>query len=252
MSPIRHKLSMLLFLLLTACSTVPEQPVEQGMAVERFMAYQRSWYQTPRHWLVNGIMEVESPETGGRRHRVTLVGEGTRRVRMTIWGPFQQQVGELWLDESQISLIHKQQHEVWQTAATAAGLFRLAQLRVAPQQLVQAVLALSSLSELVPGEGGWFSLGEEKIRLDQQGRLLVREGQQSDYPYTIIYQWPALEAIMPGKVGLTLGDAHKLEFTWQDWRFPDRKSGEEMLVFQPPETFRRIILPEYGEAYALP
>lgn len=245
MNPVPGILLLGVLLWSAGCAVAPRVVVDGPLAWSRYGESYRLWSRAPRYWQVSGLMDLDSPETGGRRHRVTLAGRGWGRGKMAIQGPFQQVVAELWMDDDHIRLVDVANRQVLQAPADEEGLQRLAHWRLPPERMLQVVLGLA-VPPGAMGEGHrWRSPQGETVQLDEQGRMVARSGETgSGVVYQAVYEWGSDREGMPLRVQLAMGEGHRLEFQWKEWRFPSDRAGEALLRFTAPEGFQWLALPE--------
>ncbi|MBF0284005.1 MAG: hypothetical protein HQL51_06055 [Magnetococcales bacterium] len=243
-----------LALALTGCATSPlpvESPQQIQHVRERLLADQSARLQGLARWRAEGVIEVRTPRWSGRS-RFAMLGEETRRARLSVYGPFQTVARELVLTPGGMHWADATRGEVLNAPANAEGMAWLTGLPIAPEVLLGAALGMTS-----PGAGGGAPLTlqdaegmragsplEESWRVEPEaGRLLRRVGATPDGGrFEALYAWPegasagAGALTMPQRLRVTLHEPvdssravaeggegpqpSRWEMTFSRWEFP--------------------------------
>lgn len=240
----------LLLLLLAGCAGMPGPDqavaVDYGVLAKRYRLDQAARRDAPRHWGVEGILDLESPEQG-RRNRVDLLGDSDARILLRAYGPFRQVARELLIAQNWMRLIDPEKRSVVQTPATPEGMAHLIGVPLAPERFHQLLTARAGPLVRGAGEGTTVKTGKgETLRLDPLwGRILERSGEAAPgMPYRAVYGWPeattehaaekspesGARPVMPERIVVTLEEPRvRLEFIGKRWFYP--AAGPPALLF---------------------
>ncbi len=258
-------------LMMAGCVAGPSTPVLEGTALQRLLALHQREQSSRRaqlqQWLVQGFFDFES-ENGGRRHRLVVRGEGDRRARVRVFGPFQQIVLSLWLGEEEIHFLDANRKETVIVPSNARGLAYLTGIWMEPRRLIEVLTGLGG-GEGIRGDSSddLMTATGERLRLDgASGRILERSRHNvSGYSWSVVYTWPTtaettsrqgVHPVMPDQVDITLKPARsrlngeestiKLKYRLKKWQLPSEPfAGEWFTIGRLPPGYRTV-RPESG------
>ncbi len=265
--------AVLLPLALVGCVGGPSPQTLEGSSLQQLLDRHRQEQSLRRsrlkRWQVKGFFDLES-ENGGRRHRVEVQGEGDRRARVRVFGPFQQIAMSLWLGKDKIHFLAATQKEVITVPSTARGLAYLTGIWMEPKRLLEILTGMTA-GDVVRGKssGDLTTAGGERLLLEDGSGLLKERSHQSvsGYSWQVVYAWPTTSKnvsskstfpIMPSRVDITLKPGSgrvggedagvSLKYRLKKWQF-FRKSFADgwFMVGRLPPGFRVVHMDKTGK-----
>lgn len=234
----------------------PAIGVDAKTLIPRFQEAQKKRQAAFKHWQAEGTLDIEV-HGNGRRNRVKLSGEAADRIRLLIFGPFQQVAVDLLMTPTTLQLTDPARREVVEVPATAAGMAILTGLELQPQRLVKILLAETDPVRQESAAQQDDSLAVttttgETLRLDPASASLSgRHGAtETGRKFQVLYQWneakPPLPA-MPARIRIDLDRESHLDLQVETWRFPSKWSTDPF-VYPPARTSFRQVRPLAGGA----
>ncbi|MBF0371139.1 MAG: hypothetical protein HQL52_16945 [Magnetococcales bacterium] len=234
-------------------SCTPQPPVAPGFQTDSIpIQLQQSRNQRLAQlklWEVVGVIDLETPEAIGR-HRFELLGDGIKRARLRVFGPFRQVVHELYLAPERIVLMDGVNKRLVETPADGNGLSYLVGIGLGPEELLRMILGWGDLTGLVHQGGGYLEAPEgegDRLRLDPvTGQLTGWWKEAGSSPFYAGFSWNDEVAIgvdekvqesMPARIRVSWDFESTLMLILKTWRFPKMGEGSGLAVPELPSGF---------------
>ncbi|MGN7612142.1 hypothetical protein ACQZV8_08675 [Magnetococcales bacterium HHB-1] len=194
------RFTLLFMLLITGCSTIPDQKTRllslgEKARLDHYNQDQKT-REKIRDWRVSGILELVPKTESPFKVRFKMLGREAHSAKLQIFGAFRQIARELYLDPDYIHMVEPDKKKVYRVKSHGEGLKQLSGIHVDPLQLMHMLLGKGGALEVRPGlkKEVFLSQDNETIKLNDQNLIQARSGiTKEGKNYHVTYQWQPLD-----------------------------------------------------------